>query len=101
MPPWPGTFRVSSRSLGQLSPLSPGHNHGGMAERLPSVLVIVVAVSSLVAATSSGAPGPTVGPIPASVPLLRDAFALGTLVRIDPRSASAEFKISCGWYYAP
>ena len=36
-----------------------------------------------------------------TTPILRNAFALAELARLDPRSDVAEFRISCGWYYAP
>jgi hypothetical protein len=42
-----------------------------------------------------------VGSIPASVQPLMRAAALGVLVRIDPKRHEAEFRISCGWHYAP
>ncbi len=42
-----------------------------------------------------------VGPIAKDIPILRHAAALGRLVRIDTRAKTAEFRISCGWYYAP
>ena len=35
-----------------------------------------------------------------SVPALRNAVALGTLVALDPKSDVAEFRIRCGWYAA-
>jgi hypothetical protein len=39
-------------------------------------------------------------PIEASIPALRNAVALGTLVALDPRSDVGEFRIRCGWYAA-
>ena len=39
-------------------------------------------------------------PIASSVPALRAAVALGTLVALDPKSDVAEFRIRCGWYAA-
>ena len=63
--------------------------------------VLAIAVFVAVAASAASARAPTVGAIAPGVPLLRDAFALGTLIRIDPKSGMAEFRISCGWYYAP
>jgi hypothetical protein len=42
-----------------------------------------------------------VGPVPTSVPVLRNAFALGTLVGLDTTGKVAEMRISCGWHYRP
>jgi hypothetical protein len=36
--------------------------------------------------------------IPSTVPALRGAVALGTLVALDPKAEVAEFRIRCGWY---
>jgi hypothetical protein len=36
--------------------------------------------------------------IPSTVPTLRGAVALGTLVALDPTADVAEFRIRCGWY---
>ena len=41
------------------------------------------------------------GPDAPRVPTLRNAAALGVLVRIDEPRQVAEFRISCGWYYSP
>jgi hypothetical protein len=36
--------------------------------------------------------------IPSTVPTLRGAVAVGTLVALDPKADVAEFRIRCGWY---
>jgi hypothetical protein len=36
--------------------------------------------------------------IPSTVPTLRGAVALGTLVALDSKADVAEFRIRCGWY---
>jgi hypothetical protein len=70
--------------------------------RLPMLMTALIALAILgCTRAAETTPTPHVGPIPKHVPFLRDAFALGTLTRIDPVSAVAEFKLSCGWYYAP
>lgn len=42
-----------------------------------------------------------VGPVPARVPVLRNAAALGSVVRLDPAKHEAEVRVSCGWHYTP
>jgi hypothetical protein len=58
-------------------------------------------VSSGWAHAEAPAPRPSVHAIPAAIPTLRGAVALGTLVAIGPGAREAEFRIGCGWYVAP
>jgi hypothetical protein len=58
-----------------------------------SLVVAAILASTLVR--------PAPGPIPRDVPTLRDAVALGTLVRIDRVAHVAELRVSCGWHLAP
>jgi len=52
----------------------------------------------LATATGALAAGVPVRSIPSTVPALRGAVALGTLVALDPKADVAEFRIRCGWY---
>jgi hypothetical protein len=67
------------------------------------VRVGVCLISAVVLSVASAqASGPVaVGSISSTIPSLRNAAAIGTLVRLDPRSHTAEFRIKCGWYYSP
>ena len=58
-------------------------------------------VGSGLAHAEAPAPGPSVHAIPAAIPTLRGAVALGSLVVIEPAAREAEFRIGCGWYVAP
>jgi len=60
-----------------------------------------VLVGSGLAHAEAPAPRPSVHAIPATIPTLRGAVALGTLVAIEPGAREAEFRIGCGWYVAP
>jgi len=70
-----------------------------------SVTLVAALVALAVELPAPAAMRPTphvaVGPIPSIIPTLQNAAALGTLVRIDPKRALAEFRISCGWHYSP
>ena len=59
---------------------------------------MLVVVSADVAASSAHVGGVPVRPISRTVPTLRGAVALGTLVALDPKSDVAEFRVRCGWY---
>ena len=77
-----------------------------MTHRMVSCVALVAALVALAAeppapAATRIAPHVAVGAIPSIVPMLRNAAALGTLVRIDPKRRLAEFRVSCGWYYSP
>jgi hypothetical protein len=39
--------------------------------------------------------------IAASLPTLRNAVVLATVIAIDPKADVAEFRIKCGWYLKP
>jgi hypothetical protein len=65
-----------------------------------ALAVALVASTACASALGTAEPG-RVGAIPPSVPTLRNAAALGALVRVDPKRRLAEFRISCGWYYKP
>src|SRR5437764_6202585 len=57
-------------------------------------LVLLACAGAVAAVLVTAARGPR-------VPTLRNAAALGTLVRIDAPRGLAEIRISCGWYYSP
>ena len=42
-----------------------------------------------------------IGPIPAHIPRLWGAAALGTLIGLDPKRKEAEIRLRCGWYFTP
>jgi hypothetical protein len=63
-------------------------------------LCLISAVVLSVARAQASGPV-AVGSIASTIPSLRNAAAIGTLVRLDPRSHTAEFRIKCGWYYSP
>jgi hypothetical protein len=67
-----------------------------MAWRPRSGWLVVVTATALAAGTAA-----YVIALPSGIRVLRNAAALGTLVRIDPESGFAEFRVSCGWYYTP
>jgi hypothetical protein len=70
--------------------------------RVPTNAVLPLVGAMLAATASSSATSPPgIGVVSPALPLLRNAFALGTLVRFDPSAAIGEFKVSCGWFYAP
>jgi hypothetical protein len=68
-----------------------------------TALVGPIAFGLVLAATALSADShpPTVGPVSPNVHRLHDAFALGTLVRLDPSARVAEFRVRCVWRYAP
>lgn len=75
---------------------------GGMSGRRGLILSGVIAALVFATGTpSAAAPLPRIGPVSPAVPLLRNAFAFGMLVRLDSAAAVGELKISCGWYYTP
>ena len=83
---------------------------GDEAGRLNFKFMLLVAALLAVASTAVGASRSlsapprqrvSVRPIDSSVPNLNGAVALATLVAVGPASRFAEFRISCGWYFAP
>ena len=63
--------------------------------------VCICCALALVVADAQASGRVPVGSISATTPSLRGAAAIGTLVRLDLRSHTAEFRIKCGWFYAP
>jgi hypothetical protein len=62
-----------------------------------TVLSLVLAASAL----SSEPQRPTIGAVSPHLHRLHDAFALGTLVRLDPSARVGEFRVRCVWRYEP
>jgi hypothetical protein len=60
-------------------------------------LVLLACAGAVASVLVTAARGPTTS----RVPTLRNAAALGVLVRVDAPHGLAEFRISCGWYYSP
>ena len=67
----------------------------GVAVALVAIVALAVALSLSLTGTSR------MGAVSPQPPTLRNAFALGTVVRVDASSGVAVFRIKCGWYYAP
>jgi hypothetical protein len=66
------------------------------------LLATVALLGTASAASKPTAPTrPGLHPIPAAVPALHNAVALGTLVAIDRSKKLAEFRVKCGWYTEP
>jgi hypothetical protein len=61
-------------------------------------MLMCPAVTSAAAATPAHLRPTPVHAIAESLPTLRNAVALATLVAIDPKTHVAEFRINCGWY---
>ena len=68
-------------------------------------MVLLVSAFQVGVATADGAlatPRPrVVHSVPSSIPTLRNAVALGTLVLLDPKTGVAGFHVTCGWYVKP
>jgi len=58
-------------------------------------VVLLLATATGVSAADDRVPTHSIS---SSVPTLRGAVALGTLVALDPKADVAEFRIRCGWY---
>ncbi|MGZ4408183.1 MAG: hypothetical protein ACXVRZ_03585 [Gaiellaceae bacterium] len=62
------------------------------------IATCVVSALILSAAQAQASPVPH-GSISSAVPVLRNAAALGTLVRLDTKAAVAEFRVKRSWHY--
>lgn len=63
-----------------------------------AVMLICLAATTAAADTRAHARPTPVRAIASSLPTLRNAVVLATLVAIDPKSDLAEFRTRCGWY---
>lgn len=66
-----------------------------------AVTVAILVASMATAETTQRTGGVPVHAIATTIPILRDAAALGKAVALDPQAAVAEFRIACGWYVKP
>ena len=69
--------------------------------RILAVVTALAVLLTTVAAHGATPPRPAIHALPANLPTLRNAVALGTLIALDPHAHAAEFRVTCGWFFHP